>query len=255
MKRQIGSAVTINLGNRHFLATAAHVIADATDELFVVLGDESTENVSNLTTRHVRHDDDVGIIELDSKQAQSLGRVFVTEEEIGGRLDCQQKHEVVVLGYPGQPEVLKVTEAPSPVDDQTLVRTFDFRTLTYVTETVVLSEWPQVPLQRHAADPLRDIFGWFDPSNQLFLVMLKTLDPASEHAFEVKLPGVSGGGIWTTSVERASVWRPQVKLIGLQSSVLKAKKMLRATPIQCCLELVRENYPDLECIVDGVLGR
>jgi hypothetical protein len=244
-----GTAVKVRLGDRFFLATAAHVIPRSRDIRALIPGEAGTF-VSGFANRLVDLDHDLGLLEVSVQDAKSMGGTFVTSDEI----DSKFNHDVtpiVVAGYPGQ----LIYSADREILACAIERVHHFRSLTFYTETLPTSEWPDGLEQSPTV--FTDLFASFTPNLSLQKIQMDNLaEPAEEVRLEeLHLGGMSGGGVWLELSRRTEgVWRPDVRLIALDRSFKMSDGWLRASLIAPWLRMVRENYPDLDAVIREILG-
>ncbi len=240
-----GTAVKIQLADRFFLATAAHVFRDGDDIRALVPG-EPDHFVSSFVNRLRDSSKDVALLEVKQEDAKSLGAAFVSPDEILPQFD-QSPSPVIVVGYP-----VKFVHS---VDRQNLAnasaRLHDFSTIYFVTETLPISEWPKRIARPPTSDA--DVFASFEPSLDLQRLKLNDLSvpPQDVKLPEVDLSGVSGGGIWLEipPPRETTIWQPHAQLIALDITI--GDKWLRGTLISNWLDLVRQHYPDLAKLIDS----
>lgn len=245
-----GSAVKIRIANRHFFATASHVIPDS-HEIRVLLRGEENQFIRSFVNRARDPATDVGLLEITSEDAALLDGNFVLESDIQPRFH-HRTSQIVVAGYPGQ----LIHSADREVLTGFVAKVHDHRQLTFLTHSLLRSEWP-TGLKRKPTSR-KDIFASFDPELQLHMIKLNDPNkPPTEIAVdELKLPGISGGGIWLhlpTSSD-SEVWTPNLRLLALDVSVEPKERWLRGTSISNWLQLLQQHYPDLKRNIEAILS-
>jgi len=213
----IGSATGIRLGNRHFLATAAHSI-DAENQgarLEVIPYRTSAQKITIISRSHPRtqkYDYDVAWLLVKPETAESSGITWLSLND----LLCNQRfdpyHSFMIQGYPAS-QVIQgprgldllslgigcISLPPDPGDD--------FLTLEYPPQSSEDAgmEWPSPP-------------GLSD-----------------------------GGGIWKPSAFRESpIWTPEAPLVAIGRFYDPKRARLATTPIEYWLSLVAQDFPELQ---------
>ena len=238
-----GSAVTVKLRNRYFLATAAHVIPNG-HEIRILVGEGHDENISSFLARHVDENDDVGLLELDESTAGKINRDFTAAEQLLLQLDQSSGWCATLIGYPSQSVVTEQNKVGS-----ILHRTHSFATLTIVTELIPRKEWPRkASFERRPPLSRSDLFVKVDPNTVVYQQDLTDLDPADSpsNVTEVQLAGMSGCGIWLDRVLDDEIWRPEPILAGIDTGALPKQGWARGTQISRWLKLVIKHYKDLK---------
>jgi len=240
-----GSAVTVKLGNRYFLATAAHVIPP-NHEIEVLVGAGEVKNVGRFSARHINEEDDVGLLELDESAAEEINRDFTEAKQLLPRIDQSNRWCATLVGYPSQ--TIDTVERPA---GNTLFRTHSFSPLTLITSIVPPNEWPQrLSFLRREPRYDCDFFVTFDPQTTVYRQDLTNIDCADSPApvDSVQLEGMSGCGIWLDRTLDDQVWRPEPILAGIDTGVLAKSGCARGTQIGRWLALVVENYSEFDTI-------
>lgn len=238
-KRCGGSGVTIRLGNRCFVATAAHVIPSNHD-IQILVGDGHEDNVGQFAARHIDEEHDVGLLELDGAAARRINREFTEPGAFLRQVDQAHAYAATVVGYPGQ-----LAETESRIAGDTLFRTHSFRTLTLVTTLIPLADWPTSNLfQRRQPDAAFDHFVSFDSTLSILQRNLTDLDGGESPSAidEVHLAGMSGGGIWLEHRVEGKLWTASPILAGLITGA--TRNWARGTQMNCWLRLVVRHYPE-----------
>jgi hypothetical protein len=239
-----GTGTCILIGGRYLIATAAH--------LFVDLPESSRVGVMPLTTtpsgdillaaahNHCggrdRDEVDVAWLELEEAPARQLGRDFLT-------LDGLEPHYDGVAGEPlfsyGFPDEVKITPKANGQSD------IEFAVQSY--STVVLAPASIDPSFR--PDPAFDIFARYST---------RAVEGRLPEGRVPKLPGapgLSGGGFWRISVNRAGIWTPSdLRLVGIEHAWQPEDEWFRATKVCHWLRLVADDHPDLRAMINSVLA-
>jgi len=168
-----GSAITIQLGKRFFLATAAHVVPES-HEIHALVGENHEANVCSFEARRVHIDDDVALLELSESNACLLKKEFVSADQILLKFDQSKPWVATLIGYPGQP-----IETSSTRSKGVETRKYSFQTLAFVTQVIPFEEWPSdVRFTRRPPQLDTDVFVEFDENSQRMEQDLATLDHA-----------------------------------------------------------------------------
>ncbi len=240
-----GSAVTVQLGERFFLATAAHVIPP-NHEIRVLVGEADEENIGQFKARHVNEEDDVGLLELDESTAGAIDSEFTGYEQLPIHFDQSSRWCATLIGYPGMSVV-----SEDERDGDILRRTHSFATFSLVTNIIPFGEWPKrASFQRRPPSEESDIFVEFKPETTVYHQDWTDLDrpdtPAPED--EVRLEGMSGCGIWLDRARDDGVWRSEPSLAGIDTGVCPSQGWARGTQIAHWLALVCEHYKEFSWI-------
>jgi hypothetical protein len=239
MPTEVGSGTCIEIGGRHFIATAAHLLDKVSmlrDVGVMALG--VLGQVSNATPKVVasgrrggRDGDHVDVAWLEIKPraipswVETWGRVFVTLDRIGVQPVPPGAHAYVY----GQPADYVRLE---PVREATFL---GLKALPFLTHTIA-------PPEPHEPDAL-----YFDY-------------PAQMHSAEgvkgmPKAPGLSGSGMWVVNPRADGVWTPDLaQLAAVQGSWLPFE-WLCGTPMREWLALVRDDIGELAVEIDRAPAR
>ncbi len=235
-----GTAIAINIGDRYFMATAGHVISK--DHKYdIVLKKEKAQSIDCFQACQFDTDTDVGLLEIP-KEKKHLIDSWVTVSDIYTDIDQHKKNDVVIVGYPGEyiTQTLKIQ-----ISKNNFLNFRICNTLCYLSFTLPMEEWPTEGIKNQTIEE-QDIFIDFDPGENMFTSPPNTVDISPAGSMQCpELPGISGGGIWLLESEEGVIWKPSIKLIGIQHSAFKKDQWMRGTLINCWLDLVAKNYPDL----------
>jgi len=234
-----GTAIAINIGDRYFLATAGHVISE--DHKYeIVIKNKMPQPIDCFQSRQFDTDTDVGLLEIPKKKKHLIDS-WVTVSDICTDINQHKKNNVVIVGYPGE----YIIQTPKKQISRN--NFLEFRicsTLCYMSSTLPIEKWPTEGIENQTIEE-RDIFIDFDPGN-MFTSDPNTVDISPAESMQCPdLPGISGGGIWLWESEEGVIWKPFIKLIGIQHSALKKDQWMRGTRINRWLDLVAKKYPDL----------
>jgi hypothetical protein len=246
--RQNGSGVLLQIGDEHFLLSAAHVIdfTSIHDIPYLLSPAKGTEPVALNKFRvgtspippnrdpkdpNMRDDDllDVGFIELNQSIVERLlpVRRFATLREVdvdgGLKRGCY-----LILGYPHK---LSVTDP--------LKQKIYSEPLRYITE---LCDDPADKF-----DPTREVQLKY-PEKGLNAGMAEVIVPSPK--------GMSGCGIWRLAEMKPSVkWsKDDVKLVAIDHMWHGERRFIRGTRVRYALQLIYKFYSSLRPIMDLNLG-
>jgi len=246
----LGSAVCIKMGNRYFLATAAHVISTGHHvEVIMKQGEQPISDYANSLW-----DDetaDVGLLELAKEQADRL-ESFVDETSLCTSFDAKSAWSVLVGGYPGSQYVPIQRGQIGAVGMIVLCR------------TVPLSEWPNdwPPADIDSRElgpphPQKDILVNY-PNETDIQISGPGLAYAASRGRSGPTPhpsGVSGGGIWLVLFQekkKTGLRFPDLRLVGIQTRFAENRGILRGNLVGVWLDLVKAHYPDLRQTISGI---
>jgi len=247
---KIGTAVAVKLGERYFLATAAHVIEDDTANVQAILQNQVAVAVSNFVGRHYDLSADVGLLEVSASDAHQFS--FLEHTHLLETIEEQQQLPVIVVGFAGQ---FCGGAVETDLTPDTLLQMRFCNTLSYHTVVLPKSGWPPdgLPDENCVCQMLtegRDMLVDFQYRQEVQPFTPRSCggDNPTVECASLDPHGISGGGIWLAQVtegpERVS--RPDARLIGLQIGWHRTENVLRGVRIGAWLDLVREKYPDLE---------
>lgn len=245
-----GSCVPIKIGSKFFLATAAHVIPQG-HQMNVVVRQPQGRCIEHFLACHRNDQTDVGLLELDSKDASQLADSFVSENQILITLDQEKEWPVLVVGYPGV-YAAPILREIFPPDAALEVRAWN--AFTYSGFTVPFSEWPNLDPLSRSSDELRDMFINYDPNDEEAQFEIRALHPNNAGTdmptIKHRPPpphGMSGGGVWLARESlKGGIWQPSPLLVALQVAWKKSEGWMRGILIGEWLELVEREFPDLK---------
>lgn len=232
-----GTVIAININDHYFLATAAHVIPKD-HEYRIVLRNKTVSPSIEFLSRKVDTQADVGLLEIP-KEKKHLIDTWVTISDISKDFDQNKKNDVVIAGYPGQ---YIIQSSETQITEDTYLEFQICNSLCYLSFTIPMDKWPIDKWESEGTQrqPVkgRDIFVDFDPDGDMFASSPDNVDISPADSIQCpRLDGMSGGGIWLLESEDGPIWKPSVKLIGIQHHV-KKDQWMRGTLISCWLALV-----------------
>jgi hypothetical protein len=235
----IGSGTCVEIGGRHFVATAAHVVKDV--KVLTEIGIVSLllePNASYQTPRLIgsgfrggTDDDsvDVGWLEVEPKAVPDLlkiwKRAFVT-------LDRFSVAPVLI------PDNAYVLGTPWDMTKRTALNGRPF---------FVIGAFPYLTRTR-----VKNYDG--SAAHDLYLEYVSNENPASGRKLP-KAPGMSGCGMWLINSRSDALWTPEhARLVAVQRS-WREGEYLRGTLIRHWLEMMRDDIPALAKYIDPVLTK
>jgi hypothetical protein len=235
-----GTAIAIEIGDRYFFATAGHVISE--DHKYeIVLKNKMLQPIDCFVSRQFDIDTDVGLLEIP-KEKKHLIDSWVTDSDsdIYTDIDQHKKNKVVVVGYPGESAIRTPKEQ---ISKNNFLEYQIWNALCYMSSTLPIEKWPTEGIENQTIEE-QDIFIDFDPDGNMFTSPPNTVDISPADSMRCpKLSGISGGGIWLWESEEGLIWKPSVRLIGIQHRVFEKGQWMRGTLINCWLDLVAKKYP------------
>ena len=236
---QTGSGTCIQLADRFFVATAAHIIDGyGCDRITLV----HTRSPSNVRVRIIQLGRaggwtpsdlfDLAWLEIEPSDARRMEKTFVPIDRLGFEIP-REPFNVVVLGFPIG--LMDPTLRSSPV---LRVQPFSYSTVTMAAD--------KFPPRRHV-------------HTDMFFDMPLQSNVTNSGAPVNTLPdalGLSGAGMWNMDINRPGLWAPEcASLIGIQRTASTTDEWLRGTPVAYWLRLVRRDHPDLAEVIDQRLPR
>lgn len=246
---KVGTCVAVQLGNRFFLATAAHVIENVHD-IKVIVRDQVVEYVSHFAAIHCDTRLDLGVLEISPSDSHRF-EDFLSQGRLCETIEDKQKLPTMVVGFCGQ--FCKPVEQID-IDTENTLRVVCCNTLDFHTFVLPRSKWPSEGLpdesgvDKQLVDG-RDMLIDFEHKPEIMPftkqstgkknppVECQSLDPG----------GMSGGGIWLAQIREGEekLHSPDARLIGLQLGWHRTSKLLHGIRIGAWLDFVRGQYPDL----------
>jgi hypothetical protein len=215
---EIGASVFIQIGERIFLATAAHCMKQGVMVVDERGFDSRSKSPVTIVNRGADWELDVGFLEVQNdKHLKALGRSFCPLGQLAlSDLVADDMHHIV--GYP--------------------VGSWTFRG--HTTEMVKCGFGTQFKEKEgeYLLFPFPNPDQWFRPMKDGF-----------ENSKFVETPeGFSGGGLWAfnrLADKELFVPKKHTKLRGIQCAWWIKRRLIKCVPIQRWLELIHEAYPDL----------
>lgn len=228
-----GSGTLVSVGDKLFIATAGHIIADAQEEEVWALAGESQDSRSPAAPvlrkgKYPDNDPDVGFLELGTISVSERLKKDACPLELLANYGCGRPlRPTILVGSPA--EYLKRSGSA-------LIPQF----MAYYAMPMTEDEWEKT------VDP--------DTDKDIFLDYPDT--PAEEmgSGASMLLPnpkGMSGGGVWDQGFEDGVIWTNQsAKLIGIQSRWNDQSRYVRAVQIIHWLRLIHSSYPDARPLLE-----
>lgn len=234
----VGSATAIAIAGRLLLATAGHnlTVADNKVGLFgrkgPTFGDRSRWVITSLA-HPLGMAVDVGVIELLPSAADELGFEPLPIERAHDAYAGLPVLKTRVIGYPydwyvheyGRPDV------------------GGYRALSYGCETLPADAWHDMYAEN--LDDTINLMAHYETGDSV-----EWSDGVPISVESTPRPGgMSGGGWWQRSrwLEDDAMWKPDdLRLIGIQSTFLKERSLIKGVQIIHWLRLVADTYSDLE---------
>lgn len=233
------SGTLVTIGDREFIATAAHTIPLSRTSLILIGQGQhplNRDDIKIVASGRMRGDNpDVGYIELEPGTTSRLGRVPLSIDRLCDAGPGQPGRIAFLYGCP----FALIKNAVNPKRREKIIGIHSF---TYPNSTMAVEEWPTVP--RDAEPPRRsvDLFIPYD-------VTAETIVDRGGSGNRLPNPeGASGGGICQgIGPKKDGVWHVgKVKLIAIQSSWDKKRKYIRGVQIKQWVRLIEKDYPDLK---------
>lgn len=237
-----GTCIPIRIGDRYFLATAAHVLSTNL-KLDVIPRCDTKAPISKFKNKFADDEADVGLLELYQADATRCRDSFLHEDQILVGLGTRRLLPVAATGYPS--DFIKQVGQVEVVRGRYL-DLLALSSLTYRGHTLQASKWPTGYYERPPKRG-RDIFVHLHPKEEVTLSHPKRAGIGSLKATMdmPSLRGISGGGIWLMTIKSDGVWRPHCSLIGIPVDAKQDENWLRGTLIDRWLALIETNYPAL----------
>jgi hypothetical protein len=231
----IGSATCIAIGDRLFLATAAHNFEGAaTADRFTVFSahrpSTSPLAIIQYNYEHGLQDGehDIAWLEIDSESARNSDLLGVALESIDVVPALVNPGNYVATGFPS--ELKKATETNTGQVD------FVVPLLAYITNAITGD-----------SSRVGDIV--FNYGQTAINQMGQENEMAKPH-------GMSGGGMWYSSpvTQDTVIWSPErMKLIGITRDYVRNRDELRGVPIRHWFQLLYNDLPDIRASIEPLL--
>jgi hypothetical protein len=226
---EVGSATAILVGERYFLATAGHNLADIPKDrtIRIVAPGPASECWLPFVGRHACAERgpgsmDVGWIELETTVARATGLRFLPVNDLAPTHRSEEAPLYLVQGSPARMVSL---------DDRNGQRSIQLTAIGCVTEATP-GRTPRDLALRYG----RTTIGRRLPA--------VALPPAH---------GLSGGGVWTLPRPVPGGAPKPSRLVGLVRAWHRGDRRLDGIPIRRWLRLLRQDLPDLAPHLDPVL--
>ena len=235
-----GSGVALRVANRFFIATAEHILLKGHRFELVPRGSEKA--IHNFCAYHRDVANDVGILEISSKDAKSHYAQFINLDQVYLTAPHSKALPTLVVGFPGE---LISERAKIALSKTAVIKMMDQRSFTYGGFTQASKEWPETLIDTYQLCKSRDVLIEYAPPNTMISQGSSTSQGKSI-TFERPSPaleGMSGCGIWFARVKAKGVWRPDVSLIGIQVGLIR-KTWIHGIRIEKVVRLIQKHYPD-----------
>jgi hypothetical protein len=243
-----GSGVLLNLDDRYFVATAAHVIDQA--HRFAILTREYNRKCCDFSGKYMDKRHDIGILELDSEPVQfltELGHCFLNAEHLLNGRYPNPNLPIRVTGFPSQ-EPMRIANHRQ-ISRSTTISKIAYGSLNYETFALPQSHWPKLALDSRRTQRQHDIFCSWDPNEDgMQFSLLSLTDEPKKHRFgPIALPGMSGGGLWIPFEDNSTgcITAPAALLAGIQTSYPQSGRgrWVRGTRTKTLIQLIERHYP------------
>lgn len=226
---ELGSGTCVKIGDRCFIATAAHVIDKYPNEaLFLITQQEPQDSTPVIIGRGSDPDLDVAWLELQPGVERTLGRNFIAIDRMRLGVAHLEKDLVVVYGYPSE---------KASVHRGSRIHGLGVQPICFATNTLDGTERPT------SANVARDICLAY-PYEHLW-------GPDGPMA-GIAAPGLSGGGIWTVEAGTQGLWSPdKCQLVGIEHS-WSPWKWVKGSQVQHFLALMVRQLPELASTIHAV---
>lgn len=222
-RQLIGTAVPLSFSGHHFLATAAHVLEQAEDGMWITINNIETIVVGGKEAAygHLRGrtiDADVGLVRLSSTQAHQMGKEFVFTylEDVGNVHPYDKLTVYALLGYPHS------KHRPKPSGE-----------LRVTPQYVIMREFAS--LAELTTDGKREPvhFALAAPEEKLTNVKNAPITLPT-------MQGVSGGGVWQISINPDTGEIGEPVLVGIGIEHHRKQGAFIATSIHVLAPLIKE---------------
>jgi hypothetical protein len=241
-QNEMGTAVSVNIGKKTFLLTAAHNFAADTSEHTGVFTTQTPNRLGNLQ-KYVKgsclnEELDIAVIEFDNKKqlVNTLPEKMLYPDKLPEWINCD-KCGFFISGYQGQLAAMLSNET---VSEQILTLSTLFN-CNYISP----GNWPDCVSKRKTPD--HHIVGKIQPCSDW--VVCGPEKYLGSNRVNLKPPdnigGLSGGGMWLSCKHRPPIIAPRNYLIGVETSWLESKQVVFGVKIIHFLDMIENNYPEL----------
>lgn len=235
-----GTAVALKIGERYFLATAAHVISSKHRVCVHLKTKHFT--FSDFARREYYPDDgpDVGFLEIPKEAVGRFQSAFLHGKYVMTSFDRNSILPVRVVGFPGEYMQLVGREQIGHNDVMETRKCAEYQILS---ETLPRSKFPE-----SASGDESVLYCRYD-KNLRVLRESPAIDvvPSETGLLTPPLQGMSGGGIWLEQESTEDeVWSSDSRLLALESGYYEGQRCIKGTSMLRWLDLVEECYPDLK---------
>ncbi len=234
--KALGSGTCISVGDRYFVATAAHVLEGCrNDQIFLMPGSKEPLPkqwipIIGRGERGGGSNDPVDIawLEVDPHAISALQKVFCPLSRLLSGVFHVPDDWIFFIGYP-------IAQVPQELFKERKLRV---QPVGYYTETLPVKRWPQAK----KGDPSIDIYIDYNQHALLDKMPFKMIHPE----------GMSGGGIWLANlIPNKGMWSPdQAQLLGIEHASDDGLSYARGTQIQHWLRMLKEDVPSLGGVID-----
>lgn len=219
-----GSGTIIRIGEKTFVATAAHVVMDfPMSKIFI--------GASRLNGRYFKIIDwkIEGGEEFENHDEAWIQVEFPPNSDLSGLIGPenistyeQKIDEYFVSGFP---EKLK-----QPIVVGKLNR-MNMTMFNYLTGPIPEKDWPKE----------------FLPGHDIVLEFTPVFSEASGDQRAAPLPkGISGGGIWKVDSTKSNIWSTaRLRLVGIQTGANIKTELIYGRPLTFWIRMVKRDHPDL----------
>jgi hypothetical protein len=221
---QNGSGVLVDLGGRVFVLTAAHVVEDG--DILISMGFPGQQEPFSILNRETDSGLDLGFLELSPFEVELRRGNHIQPYKIRGQQQQSARSLATTFALCGFPTEHIIADGnvrkPTPV-------------LVWCA-LMHRSQWPQFIVDRGKTPEdnfvvlygARDGRSFFDPDG-------KEIHPFSPY-------GMSGCGLWYFDPSAQSVDQALYSLVGVQTSYVKAEKLLIGTFVDKIVNRISSRY-------------
>lgn len=226
-----GSGFFLNIADKYFLITAAHVLDEISNYTILIAGSKSQylqtlEGIiwTSKSPTGNRNDDqiDIGIVELSHSFAKSLGLDIFINLSRADLEDTGKNNSVyIATGYPANRNK-HITRKGNPVTRQAFCYTSDLLPTTNLGD-----------LNLHRGSHL--LIGFNKRHSR---------DLTGKDVTAPNLEGMSGGPVWRMSMKSAT--NSLTKLVGMTIEIAIKKRGILLVRLPLITETIRQQYPHLD---------